>query len=54
MNFTQHREPGNELAPLEYVMAAQQQAERENRERAQFAAVSVEPVPLQEAAYDHQ
>jgi hypothetical protein len=50
----QHREPGTELAPLEYVVATRQQAERETRESAQFAAASVEPLPIQEAAYDHQ
>ena len=50
----QHREPGTELAPLEYVVAAMQQEKREDHERAQFAAISVEPVPAQEAAYDHQ
>ncbi|HJS98635.1 MAG TPA: hypothetical protein VJ756_06055 [Terriglobales bacterium] len=49
-----HREPGTELAPLEYVVATRQQAERETRESAQFAAASVEPLPIQEAAYDHQ
>ena len=48
----QHREPGTELAPLEYVVAARQQAEREAHERAQIPAVSVEPVPFQEAAYE--
>jgi hypothetical protein len=48
----QQREPGTELVPLEYVVAARQQAEREAYEQAQFAAVSVEPVPVQEAAYD--
>jgi hypothetical protein len=47
----QQREPGTELAPLEYVVASQQQEEREVRERAQFAA-SVEPVTVQEAAYE--
>jgi hypothetical protein len=50
----QHREPGTELAPLEYVVAARQQAEREARESAQFVTVSAEPVPVQETAYDHQ
>jgi Zn-finger nucleic acid-binding protein len=47
----QQREPGTELAPLEYVVARQEQEDREARERAQFAA-SVEPVTLQEAAYE--
>jgi hypothetical protein len=47
----QHREPGTELLPLEYVVATLQQAEREDRERAQLAP-SVEPIPGQEAAYD--
>lgn len=48
----QHREPGTELAPLEYVFARQQQEEREDRERAQLASASVEPALVQEAAYD--
>jgi hypothetical protein len=47
----QHREPGTELAPLEYVVARQQREEREARERAQLAS-AVEPVLVQEAAYD--
>ena len=47
----QHREPGTELVPLEYVVATMQQAERGERERAQLAP-SVEPIPGQEAAYD--
>ncbi len=48
----QQREPGTELAPLEYVVARQEQEQedREARERAQFARV--EPVTLQEAAYE--
>jgi Zn-finger nucleic acid-binding protein len=48
----QHREPGTELAPLEYVVATMQQADREARDRAQFAATGAEPVPVQEAVYD--
>ncbi len=48
----QHHEPGTELVPLEYVVATRQLADREAHERAQFAAVSAEPVPVQEAAYD--
>jgi Zn-finger nucleic acid-binding protein len=48
----QHREPGTELAPLEYVVAKMQQAKREACEPTQLAA-SVEPVSGQEAQYDH-
>lgn len=48
----QHREPGTELAPLEYVVARQQQQEREARERAQSVPASMEPAPVQEAAYE--
>ena len=47
----QHREPGTELAPLEYVLAKMQQAEREAGEQTQLAA-SVKPVSGQEAQYD--
>ena len=48
----QHREPGTELAPLEYVVATRQQEEREARELAQFGSASVEPALVEEAAYD--
>ena len=48
----QHREPGTELAPLEYVVAKKQQEEREARESAQLVAASAELAPAQEAAYD--
>lgn len=46
----QHREPGTELAPLEYVLA-KKQAEREAGQQTQLAA-SMEPVSGQEAQYD--
>ncbi len=49
----QHREPGTELAPLEYVVAKKQQVEREARESAQFSSASTELALVQEAAYDH-
>ena len=48
---TQHREPGTELAPLEYVLAKMQQAGRESGQQTQLAA-SMEPVSGQEAQYD--
>ena len=49
----QQREPGTELAPLEYVVARRQEEEREASQSAQFAVACVEPVTVQEAAYDH-
>jgi Zn-finger nucleic acid-binding protein len=49
----QHREPGTELVPLQYVVAVMQQEEREGGERAPWPAARVQPSSSQETGYDH-
>ncbi len=46
----QQREPGNELAPLEYIVAARQREEKEAREMQ--PASSLQPAAEQELAYE--